>query len=167
MRSCDQCGGQIPATIKIDGKRKNLCNRKFCLLCSPWGKHNTRPYLIKDAFCKKHGYCSFAINKKGRRRCRRCSSESVTKRRQNIKQKLVDIFGGKCKICGYNKCVQALEFHHLDPTQKRYEIGRGHCRKWEEILNEAKKCILVCVNCHAKIENNIINLADSCYMGGD
>lgn len=24
--------------------------------------------------------------------------------------------GGKCQCCGYDKCIQALEFHHIDPT---------------------------------------------------
>ena len=64
---------------------------------------------------------------------------------------LVQFLGGQCSECGYRDCYEALEFHHKDPAQK---IGRGVSDvltgKFEIALEEAKKCILLCGNCHQK-----------------
>lgn len=48
--------------------------------------------------------------------------------------------------CGYSKCIEALEFHHLDPTEKEFEISDR--RSWEALTAELDKCILLCANCH-------------------
>jgi len=42
MRTCKNCNEKLLATFIIDGKRRNLAHRKFCLNCSPFGSHNTR-----------------------------------------------------------------------------------------------------------------------------
>lgn len=64
--------------------------------------------------------------------------------------------GGKCSICSYDKCIAALEFHHLDPTQKDFGISKdGTTRSWELIKAELDKCILVCANCHREIHNKL------------
>lgn len=70
-------------------------------------------------FCKKHGYTEYVYRKDGAWRCKKCATESVAKRRRILKLKAVEYKGGKCEICGYNKCIDALEFHHLDPQKKR------------------------------------------------
>lgn len=44
-------------------------------------------------------------------------------KRKLMKEKCVEYMGGKCKICGYNKCNSALEFHHLDPNNKEFQIS--------------------------------------------
>lgn len=75
--------------------------------------------------------------------------------RHNTKSKLVEMFGGCCSICGYNKCNAALQFHHLDPEQKEFRLAQ-QIRKWDTVLEEAKKCVLVCSNCHAEIHAGII-----------
>lgn len=85
--------------------------------------------------------------------------EAVTKRRRELKKKLVEHFGGCCKICGYNKCIAALSFHHLDPTQKDFELGtKGLTRSYEKLLVEASKCLLVCCRCHTEIHAGLINI---------
>lgn len=80
------------------------------------------------------------------------NSESVIRAQKRKKQHAVDVFGGKCCRCGYNKCVDALEFHHLDKTTKEekpsYVIMRW---SWERAKKELDKCILVCSNCHKEI----------------
>jgi hypothetical protein len=58
-------------------------------------------------------------------------------------------FGGKCQICGYSKCLAALEFHHVDPSDKKFSPSSIIRRlKWEDALEELQKCILICANCH-------------------
>jgi len=42
-----------------------------------------------------------------------------------------------------------FDFHHIDPATKQFSIGtNGHCRKWEDVLIEIEKCIILCANCH-------------------
>ena len=109
--------------------------------------------------CKKHGETMHVIDStKKRYRCRKCRVDAVDKRRRLLKQKAVEYKGNSCINCGYNKCLAALEFHHIDPTQKDFALSNdGHTRSWEEIKNELDKCILVCANCHREIHNSTIN----------
>lgn len=79
-------------------------------------------------------------------------AKSVTLARQKRKRELVEIMGGKCVLCGYDKCIAALEFHHLDKSKKEYQISSGNCHGWEEDIKELRKCALVCSNCHKEIE---------------
>jgi 5-methylcytosine-specific restriction endonuclease McrA len=80
-----------------------------------------------------------------------CSSCTVTWKRHQIKRKAIDYKGGKCNNCGYDKCDSALQFHHIDPSQKDFGIStEGVIRKWEAIKEELDKCVLLCVRCHAE-----------------
>ena len=70
---------------------------------------------------------------------------------RELKERLVRLLGGRCEVCGYSRCMAALEFHHRDPRTKRFSIGaiKGAGRvPWEKIVREAEKCILLCANCH-------------------
>lgn len=75
--------------------------------------------------------------------------------RRNMKLQAIKMLGGKCSICGYNKCVDALEFHHRNPKEKEFKLGSGNTMSWEEYKNELKKCILVCSNCHKEIHSRL------------
>lgn len=88
-------------------------------------------------------------------------AKNVTAARQKRKQELVYIMGGKCALCGYNKCIAALEFHHIDKEQKERGLSSGTCHSWEEDVEEVKKCILVCSNCHREIEAFGLNVKTS------
>lgn len=89
-------------------------------------------------------------------------SEAVKKWRANAKEKLVQAFGGKCCICGYNKSV-SLEFHHINPLEKDGSWGsfRGDIKSWSTIVEEMKKCAMVCSNCHKEIHGNITQLPEN------
>lgn len=107
--------------------------------------------------CKKHGLTEFSTHKDGRvRRCRRCSVEAVDKRRRELKRLSVEYKGGECSKCGYNRCIAALEFHHLDPTKKDFGIGGSkQTSSWKKIQIELDKCILLCSNCHREEHFNL------------
>lgn len=68
--------------------------------------------------------------------------------RNEKKQRLVDLMGGKCMDCGYNKCLGALEFDHINDDKERGIGALLNSANWERLLAEAKKCELVCSNCH-------------------
>ena len=74
--------------------------------------------------------------------------------RQKVKQKSVEYKGGCCEICGYSKCISALEFHHKDPNEKDFSIS-GKSISWDRIKKEIDKCILVCSNCHREIHSGL------------
>ena len=76
---------------------------------------------------------------------------------QSVKQRVVDYKGGKCQVCGYNKCITALEFHHLDPSKKDFTISGG-TKSFEKLKPEIDKCICVCANCHREIHSGLIDL---------
>ncbi|HXR61680.1 MAG TPA: helix-turn-helix domain-containing protein [Solirubrobacterales bacterium] len=106
--------------------------------------------------CRRHGDTSFVREGRGYYRCKRCRNERVSERRRTIKRKLVEEAGGKCVICGYNRCQQVLEFHHLDPTAKEFHLGcNGVTRSLEKSRLEARKCVLLCSNCHGEVEAGI------------
>jgi len=103
--------------------------------------------------CKIHGETEHSVRKDGRKDCRKCSVQRTSDFRRNRKRKLVELSGGKCVRCGYDKCLSALEFHHTDRSTKDFDFSsKGINRNWDLILAELKKCILVCSNCHAEIE---------------
>lgn len=78
-----------------------------------------------------------------------------------MKAILVDQAGGACVVCGYDRCVAALQFHHLDPATKLFGIStEGASRSLDSLRAEAAKCALVCANCHAEIEAGVRTLAN-------
>lgn len=113
--------------------------------------------MIKE--CPRHGRVSHFARGDGAMRCGKCASSWVINSRRNKKEKLVQLFGGKCKLCGYKRYSGALDFHHLNPRTKSFALSvRGLCYSWKTVLKEAKKCALLCKNCHTEVGNNISSL---------
>lgn len=110
---------------------------------------------IKDVrVCERHSLEKTHYPSRAKWVCPKCETEAVTKRRQKVKRTLIEEAGGACTRCGYDRCIDALCFHHLDPATKerelsnwRYSLKRGR--------EEVKKCVLVCANCHAEIHSEL------------
>jgi len=66
--------------------------------------------------------------------------------------------GGSCQACGYNRCIGALHFHHIDPNEKDFSIGQKNYLGWEKVRKELKKCVMLCANCHAEVHAGILDL---------
>lgn len=165
MPTCRKCKLVFPNHMIIRGRERNLQRRRFCLKCSPFGRHNTRarpnevcprtPAIRKCACeaCGRHydyerrrGTSSWKGHSKTR-----CNSCVVNARRPGIKQKAVDYKGGKCQLCGYSKCLKSLTFHHRDSTKKSFGIScKGHM-SWQRMRKELDKCVLLCANCHGEV----------------
>lgn len=76
---------------------------------------------------------------------------------QEIKQLINERKQSGCSICGYFKCLKALEFHHLDPKKKLFSLSRSSSRySHKEITDELDKCVIVCSNCHKEIHDGLI-----------
>ena len=91
--------------------------------------------------------------------CKSCSNTQTVERQKRFKQQCVDWKGGKCVGCGYNKCNNALDFHHLGQDKKEFSIAHARLTSFNEnIKRELDKCILVCSNCHREIHAGVLDL---------
>ena len=74
---------------------------------------------------------------------------------RKVRNQLIQLKGGKCEICEYNKCNSSLCFHHIDESTKLFEITNRTCNgyKYEKLVNEANKCQLLCHNCHMELHH--------------
>lgn len=85
------------------------------------------------------------------------TSYKIKRWRKRTKLRVIEAMGGKCVCCGYDRCAGALSLHHLDPSQKEFRFGsvRAVAKSWEKLVQELRKCILVCSNCHAEIHDGV------------
>lgn len=107
--------------------------------------------------CKHHGEVEFrkqSSNGKTSYYCVVCNSNRQQKRRLEKKLKAVEYKGGKCEHCGYNKSHVALDFHHIDPTEKDADFSQMKDWVWDRIVEEIDKCLLLCANCHREEHEN-------------
>jgi transposase-like protein len=110
--------------------------------------------------CRHHGSTTFVIDATGRYRCRRCRSAAVSRRRRHVKRILVAEAGGCCRLCGYDRHPAALAFHHLDPARKRFIVSAwGISLGLDRLREEARKCVLLCANCHAEVECGVAEVS--------
>jgi 5-methylcytosine-specific restriction endonuclease McrA len=78
--------------------------------------------------------------------------EAVRKRRKKVRQLAIEYKGGRCHICGYDRCLEAMEFHHLDSSEKDFGISqKGYTRSWVKVKEELDKCVMLCANCHREV----------------
>lgn len=154
-RTCDICGDVVPYKLYIGDKVVLLGSRKRCLECTPYksraDRQATPPIPEGGRVCERCG--KDLTNKKyATKDLRICVDCYCTARRREIKRRAVDLKGGKCERCGYNKSMAALVFHHKDGSDKTFNVA-GSARAWYKIVNEIRKCELLCANCHAELHD--------------
>lgn len=103
--------------------------------------------------CKKQVLTKNFYSRRGKENssvyCKVCTNEQTTERQKEFKLKCVEYKGGKCQMCGYEKCVAALEFHHTNPSEKDFNISHLKSYTFNEVVKkELDKCILLCACCH-------------------
>jgi 5-methylcytosine-specific restriction endonuclease McrA len=86
---------------------------------------------------------------------------AVQKRRKKVREMALEFLGGCCARCGYDRCIDALEVHHLESSEKDFGISaKGYTRSWKRIRAELEKCELLCANCHrethAKLQLSVV-----------
>lgn len=149
----------------MDGKERNVSKRRYCIDCSPFGQHNTSQihlpsYMeIGKKVCPRCGkekdIAEFHLRRNGTdvsSYCKTCVNDETIERQTKFKRKCVEYKGGKCEMCGYNRCYAALDFHHRDPSQKDFGISKAKLTSFcEKVERELDKCMLVCANCHREL----------------
>lgn len=88
--------------------------------------------------------------------CKSCTSDHTLERVRNLKSQMIEYKGGCCQRCGYDKYQGALEFHHIDPNEKDFNLSRLKKYSFDDrVKSELDKCILVCANCHREIHQEL------------
>jgi hypothetical protein len=125
---------------------------------------------MEDSHMKKCIVCEKELVGRQTKYCSsKCKGKDTNVKHQNYQAQqkrgierrtlLIDKLGGKCCKCGYDRNSSALAFHHTDASSKSFQIDLRQCSNRSEnvLLEEAKKCILVCHNCHAEIHHPHFN----------
>lgn len=149
MPVCDNCNQAFPTKMLIDGKMRSFQRRRYCLSCSPFGAHNTGRLAAGETIAQRRVRSAL----KRREESRRLSPQRTSKRRKNQKLRAIAHKGGCCAVCGYKRCAEALEFHHIGPEQKEFTIASRHAYEWQTLEAELEKCVLLCANCHREAED--------------
>ncbi len=90
---------------------------------------------------------------------------AVHARRKKIRRMSVEYKGGRCEICGYDRCIEALDFHHRDTVGKDFSISsKGYTRSWKRVMEELDKCMILCANCHRELHAQV---SSSCEKSQD
>ena len=136
--------------------------------CSPTCRQSSKPLATKqelktcimcrELFPRTKDFFYVENSGKVGSYCRPCSAKERTIRIQKTKQKCVDYKGGCCQACGFSKHNSALEFHHLDPSQKDFGIGSKTSKPFESLKAELDKCALLCSNCHRMVHAGALSL---------
>ena len=151
---CSQC--KVRFWLRKYGlNTKNLPSRKSCL-------KNGRQCTFCDKelegaqakFCSKKCKAQFWYHN-GKKDLNPNTNERQKRVSKERKLTLIELKGGCCQICGYSKNSAALCFHHRNPQEKTFNIdGRKLSNtKWDSLLEESKKCDLLCSNCHLELHN--------------
>ncbi len=118
-----------------------------------------------EANCPVHGTTTFVRRGQDGFRCRLCRTGAVHRRWRELKRVLVEEAGGACVLCGYDRSLAGLHFHHLDRAEKSFALSRqGVTRSLAAARAEARKCVLLCSNCHAEVETGAAQLPSSLLL---
>jgi len=127
--------------------RSEVSDYRFCPCCET--------EKLKDEFYNRRNGKGNSVY------CKHCSNNQAVERQKKFKQQCIDYKGGKCVSCGYKKCNNVLEFHHLDPSKKEFSIAHAKLTSFnEKVKRELDNCALVCANCHREIHAGFLDLLD-------
>lgn len=161
MPDCLQCGIHFPIRIRVTNKIRFMHRRKYCLNCSPYGQHNTKKlhqFPNKVGIECERCHKIYDYRKSKGHTLKLCNSCMVNRRKRSLKVWATAYKGGSCISCGYDRCVQAMDFHHIDANTKEFTIGGNLSFSKEKLRIELDKCVLLCSNCHREHHEGMLKL---------
>lgn len=90
--------------------------------------------------------------------CKECEKEKNTIKREKKREILNALKQVGCAVCGETD-YSCLDFHHMDPEEKDFNLSSGVNHTTLDLLNELSKCHVVCSNCHRKIHAGKIDIS--------
>lgn len=145
--------------INILGGKCNLCNENDIHLLEFHHNDRNKEKSISQILNRRWSVLILEI-KKCKLLCANCHAEYHCfnmGKRSKIKTKILKILGiSKCSSCGYEgKNFASLDFHHINSKNKSFCVSKNIKElKIKEILDESKKCKIICKNCHKKTHND-------------
>lgn len=164
MPKCAICGDIFPNFIEIDGKKRNLQRRKYCLKCSPFGAHNTK--TLEESYEKekrKHykycKHCGKLLSNTKKTFCNNtCQSEYyyeqyIKRWKQGLENGISGKYGTSLRIRRYllnkygNKCCKC-GWHEVNPFTNKVPLEIHH-KDGDYTNNDEENLELLCPNCHS------------------
>lgn len=147
--NCKKCGQRIPPRVKIDGKSHVTASRTHCLECVPW-KTKAQPLSVEEKLQKKRG----SVSRWRQRRIQEDGVDPISARAVKKRTFIIELTNG-CQACGYNRCRDAISFHHMKDkafhlTVRRFQLGA------DNLIRELKKCVVLCHICHTEHHAGIL-----------
>ena len=133
-------------------KDKSLTKREAALKMKELFPDSTVKEIVRATAWK--GYTHWSQSDQNRNNTRKLSDKIAEDKRTFIKN--IKKEAGGCKICGYSRCLSALEFHHIDPTKKEAAISK--MLNLKNVVEELKNCVLLCSNCHREVHEGLTEL---------
>ena len=128
--------------------QKIIGDDRYCPSCKTYQN-------INDFYSRRKNNCSGY--------CRKCISRRTTERQRKMKKAMVEYKGGRCQNpnCstpgGYNRSINGLDFHHIDPVKKEFSISQMRLTSMnDKIREELDKCLLLCANCHREVHEELV-----------
>lgn len=132
------------------------------------GRHNGKAYACRRCDNeRKKAYAKTEKGKEGQRRrskrhrennpetCRKAQLKNKAKKRALVQEKKAS----GCMVCGYNRCPEALDLHHLDESTKEGTLANMiHEAGIKRVEAELKKCAVLCANCHREYHAGLLDL---------
>ena len=99
-------------------------------------------------------------NQKLKSKCKKCFDDHAKNRLTDI---ITEHYGEyKCSVCGYDRCIGAIEFHHFNAGEKDFEVSKMSSFSKEKIISELEKCLMLCANCHREIHAGVLSKEEAC-----
>lgn len=120
----------------------SICKTEYPTTSEYFGKHKIRGLDTYCKSCRHQRAKQYYYDNKEKMQ----SQSTVWKKIQRDK---INKFKDSCSClkCGENR-NWLLDFHHIDPTKKDFQISQGERFGWGKIKNEIDKCVILCSNCH-------------------
>ena len=149
---CSKCKEEKPKQAFHNNKRRHNGKSAYCISCD---KERKKAYLQTEK--------GREASRKRQEKHRQNNPESVKKatiRNRKKKQDLVDNYKSTgCCICGYNRCLQALDLHHMNPLVKEDTVSNLIFSSGiERLEEEVKKCVVLCANCHREHHAGLLQI---------
>ena len=115
------------------------------------------PPIIKTCPICKQAKPADQFWRKYHGRCKDCQREFIKGKKRELKLAAIQYKGGKCSLCPESEPV-CLEFHHIDPSTKEFEIATAGYLMSGRMKRELDKCVILCSNCHHKVHAGLVCL---------
>ena len=162
INTCEVCGKEFEAQKST----KKYCCRS-CQNKAAWERKKEKEKLLAQGIDSDIRQCIICgkdfkpIDKNANQRM--CCYDCMPQGHQLTRSEFLDLIrkqrGGKCEKCGYDKYLGALDFHHINPEEKEMTIGDRNF-KLKECIEETKKCILICSNCHRELHAGLWDISE-------